>query len=78
MNNELEKYYDNAFTMMASDGWKDLIEDLTQLRNQVNNLTDIREANQLFFRQGQLDILDLILTRKQASEKVYEDLINGT
>lgn len=78
MEQSLAKYYDDSFSMMATQGWADLIEDMTKLREQINNVTDIREANQLFFRQGQLDILDLILTRKSVAEKVYEDLTNGT
>ena len=30
----------------------------------------------LFFRKGQLDILDLLLQRKTMCEKTYEELIN--
>ena len=77
MDKELQEYYENAFDMMASKGWKDLLEDLDKLKTNINNVTLTTDTQDLFFRKGQLDILDLILKRKDACEKVYEDLING-
>ena len=77
MEKELQEYYDNAFDMMASKGWKDLLEDFDKLKTNINDVTLTTDTQDLFFRKGQLDILDLILKRKEACEKVYEDLING-
>jgi len=34
------------------------------------------DTQDLFYRKGQLDILDLILKRKDTCEKVYEELLN--
>ena len=31
MNKELDKYYTERFDMMASQGWKDLIEDIDEM-----------------------------------------------
>ena len=77
MEKELQEYYENAFDMMASKGWKDLLEDFDKLKTNINNVTLTTDTHDLFFRKGQLDILDLILKRKEACEKVYEDLTNG-
>lgn len=74
MTPELSKYYDDQFSMMASVGWKDLMEDLSKLREEVDNIKTAKDAQQLHFRQGQLDILDLILNRRKTCEEVYEQL----
>ena len=76
MDKELQQFYDNAFEMMASKGWKDLLEDFSKLKANINNVTLTTDTQDLFFRKGQLDILDLILKRKEACEKVYEELMN--
>jgi hypothetical protein len=41
-----------------------------------NKVTSITDSNNLFFKKGQLDILDWLLTLKEVSEKAYEDLTN--
>lgn len=78
MTPELEKYYDEQFSMMASMGWKDLMEDLQKLSDELNNIRTAKDAQHLHFRQGQLDILDLILNRRKACEEVYDQLKGET
>lgn len=74
---DLEKYYDNQFSMMATEGWKDIIEDFKELEKNLSNVRTVADDHTLHFRLGQLDILDLILKRKETCEQVYEELING-
>lgn len=76
MDKELQEFYENAFDMMASKGWKDLLEDFNKLKANINDVTLTTDTQDLFFRKGQLDILDLILKRKEACEKVYEELLD--
>ena len=71
---ELQHYYDETFSMMATKGWKLLVEDLQQIKNTVNELSTVLDSQSLFNRQGQLDILNLLLTRKEACERAYEEL----
>jgi hypothetical protein len=71
---ELQKYYEETFSMMATEGWKMLMEDLSQLKNTVNELSTVSDAQILFHRQGQLDILNLLLNRKEACARAYEEL----
>jgi hypothetical protein len=72
----LQKYYEDSFNMMATQGWADLMEDLNKLKDSLNNLSQVADTQELFFRKGQLDILDLILKRKDTCEQVYEELEN--
>jgi hypothetical protein len=71
---DLEKYYDEQFSMMATEGWKDLVEDFAELEKNLSNVRTVADDHTLHFRLGQLDILDLILKRKDTCEKVYEEL----
>ena len=75
---ELQKYYEESFNMMSTQGWTDLVEDLHKLKSSINNITLTTDTHDLFFRKGQLDILDLLLNRKEACEKIYEELSDET
>jgi len=74
----LQQYYENQFDMMSKHGWTDLIEDLQKIKTSINNLSLVTDAHDLWFRKGQLDILDLLITRKEACAKVYEELQDET
>ena len=63
--------------MMATEGWKQLIEDMKSLEANLVNVRTVADAQTLNYRLGQLDILDLILKRKETCEQVYEELKNG-
>lgn len=62
--------------MMATQGWADLMEDFNKLKDSLNNLSLVTDTQDLFFRKGQIDILDLLLKRKDTCEQVYEELQN--
>jgi len=74
MDKELQTYYEETFSMMATQGWVLLMEDLEKLKQQVENIRTVEDAHKLYYRQGQLDILDLMLNRKKACEEVFEQL----
>lgn len=61
---------------MSTQGWADLMEDFTKLKDSLNNLSLVTDTQDLFFRKGQIDILDLLLKRKDTCEQVYEELQN--
>lgn len=64
--------------MMATAGWKALIEDFEKIKTSINDIYKVKDEQQLKFRQGQLDIIDLVLNRKAMCEEVYEDIVNET
>ena len=75
MEQSLQKYYEETFSMMSTKGWAFLMEDFTKLKQELENIRTVNDAQTLSFRQGQLDILDLILNRKKTCEEVYEQLL---
>jgi hypothetical protein len=76
MDKNLQDYYEEAFSMFSLQGWKDLVDDMKALKSEVTKIENIKDEKDLWFRRGQLDILDLIVNRKQMCEKVYEELQN--
>ena len=71
---DLQKYYEETFNTMSTKGWAFLIEDFEEIKVSLNNLSTVNDTQTLFYRQGQLDIIELILGRKAVCEKVFEDL----
>ena len=74
MEQSLQTYYEESFSTMATQGWLFLMEDFTKLKQELENIRTVKDAQTLSYRQGQLDILDLILNRKKTCEDVYDQL----
>jgi len=71
---ELQRYYENRFSMMGSDGWKDLVEDIDSMIASLNNISVISDEQSLQFKKGELSILTWLKTLKEVSERAYEEL----
>jgi len=71
---DLQKYYEETFNTMSTKGWEFLIEDFEEIKASLNDLSTVTDTQTLYFRKGQLDILELVLGRKAVCEKVYEEL----
>lgn len=76
MERELQEYYEARFSTMATKGWEDFIEDVQNLYNTYNNIHTAESFEEFHKRKGQLDILNWVLTLKDASEQTYEELKN--
>ncbi len=74
MSPELQHYYENRFSMMGSDGWKDLVEDIDSMIASLNNISVISDEQSLQFKKGELSILTWLKTLRQVSERAYEEL----
>lgn len=72
-----EEYYNIMDEMFASDGWKQLMEELADNASNINSVEATKDENDLFFRKGQLNSLSFILNlestldhnRKEASNE---------
>ena len=77
MDKELQTWYENQFDMMAKPGWTDFIEKVSEIQESTSDITTVADAQQLYYRQGQLDIIRWLLGWKETCSKVYEELQNG-
>jgi hypothetical protein len=74
LDQELQKYYEERFTTMATQGWRDFIEDVENFYENYNRENTIETFEEFHKRKGQLDILQWILSLKDVSEQTYEEL----
>lgn len=71
---DLQKFYDDAFSMMATQGWQDLMEDILKVKNSYDKLSSVTETHNLDFRRGQMDILNWLYGLKGSYEQTYREL----
>lgn len=76
MNEELKKYYEDRFEMFGSQGWKDLIADVTEMLKANDTISGLEDLRKLGVRQGEISIMRWILSLQELSEKAYEELQN--
>lgn len=74
MDKAIQEYYEARFDMMASKGWKDLIEDIEKMTDAYDKIERLTGVEDLFYTKGQLDILNWIINLKQTSEEAYREL----
>jgi hypothetical protein len=74
MKKEIQKYYEDRFSMMATQGWKDFVEDVETMLVSTDNLGGISTIEQLHFRKGEVSVMHWIKNLRDASGEVYERL----
>ena len=74
MTPELQRYYEDRFSLFAQQGWKDLIEDVDNMINSLNNIAIIESESQLSYKKGELSILTWLKNLKEISSMAYEEL----
>lgn len=73
MDKELDVYYQNRFQMFATQGWKDLIEDISNMETSHNKLNGAT-VETLAYKQGELSMMQWLLNLEGVSQQSYEDL----
>ena len=74
MKKEIQKYYEDRFAMMTTQGWKDLIDDVETMLAATDNVGGISTIEQLHFRKGEVSIMNWLKNLRDASGEVYERL----
>ena len=73
MDNEIQKQYDNFFNTFATEGWKQLVEDLSDIYDGYR-IEDIKDDIHLASVQGERKILNMILNFEESIRRSYDDL----
>jgi len=74
IDQETEQYYNTYFDLFRTDGWKQLIEELTQNALVINSVEATKDANDLYLRKGQLNVLAYLINFEAATNNNYEEL----
>ena len=71
----LQAYYESLFTMHGSPGWQALMEDVAQMEASHDRVAGLKTAEELWFRQGQLDMIRWLKSHAQLVEGSYNALL---
>lgn len=74
MDLKLQKYYEDRFEMMGTQGWKDLMLDIEEMVKSTDTLSGINDEKTLQFRKGELSIMRWMLNISSMSEEAYREL----
>jgi len=70
---EENKYYDNYFDLFVSDGWKQFIEEVSEILDK-HRIEDIKSEQHLAFVKGERDALFRIQRFETGIRSAYEVL----
>jgi len=82
MTPELETYFDNYNVLFNSEGFKQLLEELSRNATQLADIQTVKDAEDLFFRKGQVSAFATVINleatitaaREQAEAEEQEDM----
>jgi hypothetical protein len=74
MDKETEEYYNKYFDLFGNNGWKQLIEELKQNALSINSVEAVKDANDLYVRKGQLNVLAYLLNFESTLNTNFEEL----
>jgi hypothetical protein len=74
LDQETEQYYNKYFDLFRTDGWKQLIEELTQNAVVINSVEATKDQNDLYVRKGQLNVLAYLINFETTTNNNYEEL----
>lgn len=77
MTKEDEEYYRMFFDMFRSDSWKQLILELESNVALINNVQSTKDANDMYFRKGQINVLAHIINLEASTVASYEELTSS-
>lgn len=76
MEKELREYYEARMEMFASKGWRDLVEDVEKMMHALDNISSVKDGDDLKFKQGEMSIIKWITNIEDISRKAFEELKN--
>lgn len=72
---ELEKYYNNYFSLFRNKGWKQLMTELENTAKQTNDLQLVKDNEDLCVRRGQLAMIANILNLETTVRTSHEQVV---
>lgn len=73
MDKEITTYYENLLDLFTRDGWKQFIEDIQDNADFLKDINTIRDEKDFWYRRGQLEAVQRILSYESTIKDSYED-----
>ena len=71
------QFLEDRLSMMETEGWRDLIQDLENLENSVSNIDSMNSDKDLWNAKGQLYMINFLLSLYTATNLALEELQDG-
>lgn len=75
---ELQQFYEQRFDLFMQLGWKDLVEDFQELAKQIGDITKCNDEADLWYKRGQLEMINYIVNLQELTERAFEELDEDT
>lgn len=62
MNEADIQHYEQIQEMLLTEGWKNVDKELSALVDAIEGIESVKDANELYYKKGQLNIARLILS----------------
>lgn len=72
LDKELEKYLESLFDLFTHPGWKAIVDNLEASKEAINSVSSIPDSKTLYFRQGQLEVINTLLSLPSLAEQSYK------
>jgi len=72
MTPELETYFNNYFDLFRSQGFKQLLEEISATTTTLSDIQSIKDNEELFFRKGQIAAFATVLNLESTIEAARE------
>ena len=70
------QFLEDRLSMMETEGWRDLIQDLENLENSVSNIDTMNSEQDLWHAKGQLLMINLVLSLQSATNLALEESVD--
>lgn len=74
LTQEDKQFYHNRLSLCEQDGWRDLVQELSNLEDQINTLDTVDNEKDLWFIKGQLSILRQVISLEEVTKQAAEEL----
>ena len=71
------QFLEDRLSMMETEGWRDLIQDLENLENSVSNIDSMNSDKDLWNAKGQLYMINFLLSLYTTTNLALEELQDG-
>ena len=70
------QFLEDRLSMMETEGWRDLIQDLENLEDSASSINSMNSEQDLWFAKGQLHIINFLLSLNTATNLALEESVD--
>ncbi len=68
-----KEFFENRLNLFMQNGWRDLIEELSNLSTGIDSVLSIDNEKDLFYIRGQLSIINMLVNMEESTKLAMEN-----